>query len=464
MNTLQVFAPFSGHLIGELPLHIASDVESALSTAHNLFHNRNQWLSKVDRVGILERCIDIMQSRMKRLIKTATEEGGKPWMDTEVEVLRAINGVKLAIETIGTLQGEQIPMGHTTTSQNRMAFTQFEPLGVVLSISAFNHPLNLIIHQTVTAIAAGCPVIVKPALSTPYSCLAFVDILQEAGLPKEWCQVILCNNDLAEKMAGDARIRYLSFIGSAKVGWHLRSNLAPGVHCALEHGGAAPVIVEPDANLTEMLPLMTKGAFYHAGQVCVSVQRVYLHETIAKEVANALVKSSENLIVGDPLELATELGPLISLNDIKRVDSWVKQAVEGGAELLCGGHPIKDRCYAPTILLNPPEDALLSTQEIFGPVLCLYTYSHLDEAIQRANALPFAFQAAVFTKNIDVALNCARRLKATAVMINDHTAFRVDWMPFGGGDYSGIGVGGIKYTIKEMMQEKLVVIRSQHLE
>ena len=184
-----------------------------------------------------------MSSRVEELTNIAAEEGGKPYIDSKVEVLRAINGVKLAIEYIGQMKGEQIPMGHTKSSANRLAFTMREPIGVVSSISAFNHPLNLIIHQTVPAIAVGSPVIIKPALTTPLSCLAFMDILKKAGLPNGWCQVIVTDNDAAEKLVTDERINYLSFIGSAKVGWYLRSKLSPGTRCALEHGGAAPVIV-----------------------------------------------------------------------------------------------------------------------------------------------------------------------------------------------------------------------------
>jgi acyl-CoA reductase-like NAD-dependent aldehyde dehydrogenase len=377
--------------------------------------------------------------------------------------MRAINGVKLAAEEVGRLIGEQIPMGLTAASSNRIAFTTREPIGVVVSISAFNHPLNLIVHQTVTAFAAGCPVIVKPASTTPLSCLTFVDILYKAGVPKDWVQVMIIDNEIAEVMVTDKRVNYLSFIGSAKVGWSLKSKLAPGTRCALEHGGAAPVIVEPDADFKEMIPALVKGGFYHAGQVCVSVQKVFAHETIAQALGDAVANSAKSLQVGDPLDKNTEVGPLISIKEVERVEAWVKEAEAGGAKLLCGGKKISDTCYPPTVLWNPSQDAKVSTEEIFGPVVCIYPYRDRDEAIQEANRLDYHFQAAVFTKNLEVALDTVQKLNATAVMVNDHTAFRVDWMPFGGRDASGEGMGGIPYTMHEMTREKLMVIKSKML-
>ncbi len=457
---LKVLSPFDQSLIKEIPFAGKEEVEKALSTAYRLFQNRSEWIPAHERIAILERVIEIMKTRVEELTKTAAQEGGKPYVDSKVEVLRAINGVKLAAEHISQLKGEQIPMGLTKSSENRLAFTTREPIGVVSSISAFNHPLNLIIHQTVTATAAGCPVIIKPALTTPLSCLAFMEILKEAGLPEGWCQAIVCENEAAEKLVVDERVNYFSFIGSAKVGWYLRSKLSPGTRCALEHGGAAPVIVEKDADLDELLPSLLKGGFYHAGQVCVSVQRVFVHESIAKDIANKLAKAATKLIVGDPLNDKTEVGPLILPKEVDRVEQWVNEAVAAGTEVLCGGKRISDTCYEPTVLFNPPADAKVSTLEIFGPVVCVYSYSDREKAIEVANSLDVHFQASVFTKNLDVALDCVKKLNATAVMVNDHTAFRVDWMPFGGRDASGIGMGGIPYTMHEMTREKLMVIKS----
>ena len=463
MKTLKIYSPYDKSLIKEIKMNSDAEVENALEIAYDIFTDRSKWLPAYKRVEILGKTAKIMEERIEELTKLAAHEGGKPYMDSKVEVNRAINGVKLAAEHIGHLKGEQIPMGHTKSSVNRIAFTMREPIGVVASVSAFNHPLNLIIHQTVTAIAVGAPVIVKPAQSTPLSCLAFIDILIEAGLPKEWCQPIICGHEAAEKLITDERINYFSFIGSAKVGWHLRSKLSPGTRCALEHGGVAPVIVEPDADIEEMIPPLLKGGFYHAGQVCVSVQKVFVHESLTEQVAGLLTEKAKKLIVGDPLDPKTEVGPLILPEEVDRVEEWVNEAVAEGAELLCGGSRISDTCFEPTVLLNPPDNARVSTSEVFGPVVCVYSYTDRDEAIKKANSLPFAFQASVFTKNLDVALDTVQKLNASAVMVNDHTAFRVDWMPFGGRDSSGIGIGGIPYSMHEMTREKLMIIKSKVL-
>lgn len=460
---LQVKSPYNQNLIKEIPLVGEEEVEKALAIAYDLFQNQSKWIPAYERIAILERAAAIMNDRIEELAVTAAQEGGKPYVDSKVEVLRAINGVKIAAGHISQLKGEQIPMGLTKASEGRIAFTTREPIGVVVSVSAFNHPLNLIVHQTATAIAAGCPVIVKPASTTPLSCLAFVDILKEAGLPEGWCQATIVRNEVAEKLVTDKRVNFFSFIGSARIGWYLRSKLSDGTRYALEHGGAAPVIVEKDADLNDMLPALVKGGFYHAGQVCVSVQRIFVHENICDEVAHKLAEMASKLIVGDPLDKKTEVGPLILPKEVDRVEEWVNEAVNGGAKLLSGGKRVSESCYAPTVLLNPPLDAKVSKLEIFGPVICIYSYKDRNKAIDIANSLDVHFQAAVYTKDLDVALECVKKLNATAVMVNDHTAFRVDWMPFGGRDSSGIGMGGIQYSMHEMTREKLMVLKSKVL-
>ena len=463
MPSIQVNRPYDGSLIKEILLHNADDVEKAIKVAHDLFQDQSNWLPAWQRIAILEKVAGIMAGQIDELTRIAAEEGGKPWMDSRVEVLRAINGVKLAIEHIAHIKGEQIPMGQTEASDNRMAFTFREPIGVVSSISAFNHPLNLIIHQVVPAIAVGSPVIIKPARTTPLSCLRFVELLAEAGLPEGWCQCLIVDNDNAEKLVSDERINYLSFIGSANVGWYLRSKLSAGTRCALEHGGAAPVIVEADADFEPMVESLLKGGFYHAGQVCVSVQRIFAHESICEQLAEALAKGADKLIVGDPLDKNTQVGPLILEREADRVEEWVVEAAQKGAEILSGGQRISATCYSPTVLYNPPDDAKVSRMEIFGPVVCVYSYKDRTEAIKRANAIPFAFQASIFTSDLDAALEAVKQLNATAVMVNDHTAFRVDWMPFGGRDSSGLGMGGIQYSMHEMTREKMMVFKSRVL-
>lgn len=462
-SPITVTAPFDDSEIATLDTANSKDVEQALATAHRVFSDKTTWLSASQRIEILNKTAQIMREQFDELVLEAAREGGKPFNDSRVEVDRAIDGVLNCIECIRTDHGTEIPMGINPSSEGRMAFTQSEPIGVVVAVSAFNHPLNLIIHQVGPAIATGCPVIIKPAEDTPLSCYRFVSILREAGLPDEWCQALVVSDlDVATQLVSDARVSFFSFIGSANVGWMLRSKLAAGARCALEHGGVAPVIVEADADLVDALPLLAKGGFYHAGQVCVSVQRVFCHKDIAKTVATSLAKMADKLVVGDPTKPETEVGPLIRPREVERIHQWVTEAIDDGAELLTGAK-VNGNCYQPTVLLNPPDDSTVSTKEIFGPVICVYSYDKVDDAIAKANALPFAFQASVFTRNIDNALHAYKQLNASAVMVNDHTAFRVDWMPFAGLRQSGLGVGGIPHTYHDMQIQKMMVLRSSKI-
>jgi len=463
-GVLEVTSPFDGKPVATVETIDAEGAELALTTANNLFEDRDAWLPAHERAAILERTAVLMREKFDHLVDVAVLEGGKPLADTRVEVERAIDGIKNCVECIRSEHGSEIPMRLNPASANRVAFTHREPIGVVVAVSAFNHPLNLIVHQIGPAIATGCPVIVKPAEDTPASCFELVKIVREAGLPDGWCQgVAVADVSVAEKLVTDPRAAFFSFIGSAKIGWMLRSKLAPGTRCALEHGGAAPVIVGQDADLETSLPLLAKGGFYHAGQVCVSVQRVFAHSTVVEDVANGLAGLAKKLKVGDPMLAETQVGPLIRHRETDRVSEWVEEAVSGGAKLLSGGEKLSDSLYAPTVLLDPAGEAAVSTQEIFGPVICVYGYDDVDEAIQRANALPVAFQAAVMARDIDTAMYAYKRLAASAVMVNDHTAFRVDWMPFAGLRQSGYGVGGIPHTYRDMQIEKMLVIRSAAL-
>jgi acyl-CoA reductase-like NAD-dependent aldehyde dehydrogenase len=463
-GVLAVTAPFDGAVIAELPTGDARHVEAALSAAAACFEDRDGWLPLHERVALLERVAALMAAEAETLALQAAREGGKPLGDSRVEVARAIDGIRLCIEAIRGEQGHVVPMGGTAAGAGRLAFTRREPIGPVVAVSAFNHPLNLIVHQAAAAVAAGCPVVVKPADDTPLSCLRFVELLREAGLPPAWCQMLLADTLAdAERLVTDPRVAFFSFIGSAKVGWMLRSKLAPGARCALEHGGAAPLFVAPDADLDLAVPAVAKGGFYHAGQVCVSVQRVYAHRSVAREFAERLAAAADAQTIGDPTLPGTEVGPLIRPAEVERVRDWVEEAVTAGAERLAGGAPVSASCYPCTVLFDPPADARVSTLEIFGPVVCVYPYDALDEAIARANALPFAFQAAVFTRDLDTALRVYARAAASAVMINDHTAFRVDGMPFAGLRQSGLGVGGIGHSIADMQVEKMMVVKSGEL-
>jgi acyl-CoA reductase-like NAD-dependent aldehyde dehydrogenase len=450
--------PFSLETIDEVERPDWAFADHWLDRAVILHRQRENWLPAHQRIAILKRAGALMRGRFEELSFLIANEGGKPLIDARIEVERAIDGVGLAIEGIGHLQGSEVPMDLTAAGAGRMAFTSREPIGPVVAVSAFNHPLNLIVHQVAPAVAVGCPVIVKPADDTPLSARAFVEILIEAGLPGEWCAFFPCDIPTAEKLVTDPRVAFFSFIGSSKVGWMLRSKLAPGTRCALEHGGAAPVIVDESADIEAMIPFLAKGGFYHAGQVCVSVQRVFVPRATARSVAEKLADKAARLVVGNAVEETTDVGPLIRPSEVLRVADWVDEAAREGGAILCGGESVGETAYRPTVVFDPPNHVRLSKQEIFGPVVAVYGYEDLDDAIAKANALPFAFQAAGFTRRLDVATKLIQSLDATAVMINDHTAFRVDWMPFAGRRQSGYGTGGIGYTMHDMTQDKMAVI------
>ena len=459
-SRLTVEQPYDGAIIDELPYSEWSEVDAMLARATAAFENRDGWLPAYRRIEVLRRLAALLRDRTEDFAILIAREGGKPLTDARIEAERAVNGIELAAEGIADLHGQEIPMDLTEAGASRLAFTRKEPIGPVVAVSAFNHPLNLIVHQVAPAIATGCPVIVKPADTTPLSCLKFVDLVHQAGLPEAWCQVCVCDIPTAERLVTDPRVAFFSFIGSSRVGWYLRSKLAPGTRCALEHGGAAPVLVCNDADLDQTIPSLVKGGYYHAGQVCVSVQRIFVENRIKDKFCGAFADKVGQLVTGDPTAAETGVGPLILPREVDRVANWVDEAVSGGAQILAGGARLTERVYDPTILLEPPADANISTLEVFGPVCCIYGFDDVADAVARANGLPLAFQAAVYTKNIDRAFDLSIRLDAGAVMVNDHSAFRVDWMPFAGRQSSGYGVGGIHHTMTDMTQEKMIVINT----
>ncbi|MEP2777560.1 MAG: aldehyde dehydrogenase family protein [Luteolibacter sp.] len=463
-GTLEVTAPFDGSSIGSVEVADAATVEKALATAAALHADRSKHIPAWERIAILRKTAELLTERAEMFATESAREGGKPLKDSKAEVARAIDGIHCCVETLRTAHGEEIPMGLNPASANRLAFTSHEAIGPVLAYSAFNHPVNLIVHQVFPAVATGCPVIVKPASDTPLSCFRLVELLHEAGLPPEWCQAFtLKDRDLATATVGDPRIAFFTFIGSGNVGWMLRSKLAPGTRCAFEHGGSAPVIMDATADLNLAAPPLAKGGFYHAGQVCVSVQRIFAPASVISKLADKLAAEAANMTTGDPTLESSDIGPLIRPKEVDRVEEWVNEAVSGGATLHTGGKRISDTCYEPTILIDPPADCRVSKEEIFGPVVCLYTSESVEASIQAANDVPFSFQASVFSKEMDTIFQAYRGLNALTVIANDHTAFRVDWMPFGGLRESGLGIGGIPHTMADMQVEKSLIFQSPAL-
>lgn len=458
MSILEVFSPYDQSKIGEVKRNSRLETQEMLKNAYELFHDEEHSLKAYQRIEILNNLIILIKQEQDELALLISKEGGKPWVDSSFEAIRAISGISSAIAEIHNLGGKEIPMELTKFSVNRKAFTTKEAIGVVLAISAFNHPLNLLIHQIIPAVAVGCPIIVKPASTTVLTCLKFVELLHKAGLPKLYCQVAVCEPKIAEEMVMDSRVAFLNFIGSGAVGWDLSRKVSHGTRYVLEHGGVAPVIVDEQVSLEKIIPSLAKGAFYHAGQVCVSTQKIFVHHNIVEDFTKDFGAYVSKLKVGDPTKKDTDVGPLILPKEVDRVEKWVNDAIAEGAKLITGGKRLSDTTYAPTILYNPPESSLVSKEEIFGPVVCIYSYKDRLEAINRANSLAYAFQAAIFSDNINLVMDTVKRLDATSVMVNDHSAFRADWMPFGGRRASGFGLGGIVNSMHDLVQDKLMVM------
>ena len=456
-STLEVLSAYDETVVGSVPYLDEAEAMAALDRAVAAFKERDGWLKPYERIEKLKKLATLVAAEAEDFAMLIAREGGKPLTDARVEVARAINGVGMGVEEIANLKGSEIAMGLTAASLNRKAFTTKEPIGVVVAVSAFNHPLNLIVHQVVPALATGCPIVIKPASATALCCQRFVELAYEAGFDRKWVQMAACANDIAEKLVTDPRVAFFSFIGSAKVGWYLRSKLAPGTRCALEHGGVAPVVIHDSADLDKAIPAMAKGGYYHAGQVCVSVQRIYVADSLYDRFMGRFKEEVAALSVGDPTLAETAVGPLIARREVDRVSAWVDEAKAAGADIVLGGSALSETVYNPTIIANPSDGLTVSKEEVFGPVTCVYRTGSLDEAIARANSLPVSFQAAIYAQDINAALRGGDRLDASAVMINDHTAFRVDWMPFAGHRVSGHGIGGIPYTMEDMVQDKMLV-------
>ena len=461
---LDVCNPLNSEVIGRVPTANANMIDDALEAAYNLSINRKKWLKPYERIAILDKFISLFKENFDNILDMTIKEGAKPYEDSKVEVNRAIDSFQSCIDELKGQSGDVIPMNITPSSSNRIAFSTHEPIGVVVALSAFNHPVNLIAHQVGPAIAAGCPVIIKPASDTALSCFNIISLLFEAGLPKEYAQAILpTSHEDISKLVCDKRVSFFAFIGSASVGWMLRSKVAPGVRCALEHGGVAPVIVSKDAKIKNAVNSIAKGGFYHAGQVCVSSQRIYVHNDIFDDFSSQITSVAKELKVGDALNKDTEVGPLIRNAEVDRVDNWIKDAIKNNASLACGGNKISESLYEPTVLINPSSKALISQKEIFGPVIALYRYENDDDAIAWANSLDVSFQAAIFSQDISRLMHFYKNINASACIANDHSAFRVDWMPFAGLKHSGLSVGGIKYTLEEMQIKKMLVIKDDFL-
>ncbi len=459
-NTLKVTSPYDGSLLRELPWTSESEIEEAVARGYSA---RHKVLAKHQRIAILESLAQRLSMNLEDFARLIAQEGGKPIRDARVEAERAVQGVKAALAALYQWHGREIPMGLSASSTQRIAFTRREPLGLGLAISAFNHPLNLLVHQIIPGLAVGCPFLLKPSLKTPLTAIKFIETLRECGLPPDFCQLLLIPDSATARLVSDSRLSLISFIGSASVGWQIRSKVPRGAHCLLEHGGTAPAIIASDAKWEQHLPGLIRGSFYHAGQVCVSVQNIFVHASLWEAFCGAFVKAACTLHTGDPLDPTTDIGPMIHPQERARIQAWTAEAIQAGANSLLAAESSGYGCLSPTVLSSVPSQCAYFRDELFGPAVGLYPYQQESELVALLNQSRFAFQTSLFTQDIDRALSLSEKLEASTILINEHTAFRSDWMPFGGYKDSGLGLGGILESFREYSREKLLIIRSPEI-
>ncbi|HEX6228144.1 MAG TPA: aldehyde dehydrogenase family protein [Solirubrobacterales bacterium] len=453
-----VLSPYDESLVGRVPQGDAALVDRAARAAQEAFEKGD--FPQHQRAAVLDRAAELAGERIDELALAIAAEAGKPLKTAQVEAARCVDTLTFSAVEARKLTGGTVPMEASTGGAGKLGVMLRVPYGVVGAISPFNFPLNLVAHKLGPAIAAGNAVVLKPAGQTPISALMLAEILVEAGLPEGWLSVIPGpGSEVGGAIVEHELIRALTFTGSAKVGWGIRSQV-PHKKVNLELGSNAPLIVHSDGDWETAADKAKLHAFSHAGQSCISIQRILVHEDVADAFSDRLVENAEALRVGDPLDPETDVGPLISPGDRDRVKEWVEEALAGGAELLTGGDLVDEgRCLAPTVLGSPPRDAKVWCEEIFGPVATIDRYGDFEEALRMANDSKFGLQAGVFTRDMGRGLRAAEALEYGGVLINEVPTFRADQMPYGGIKDSGNTREGPAYAVIELTEERLVTLQ-----
>jgi acyl-CoA reductase-like NAD-dependent aldehyde dehydrogenase len=452
---VEVRSPYSGETIGRVAKAGREEARRAVDAAEEAMREP---LPAHKRAEILVRVAAQLGRRHEEVARTISAEAGKPLKAARIEASRAMSTFTMAAVEARKLAGEMVPMDAAQAGVGKLAFTLRQPIGVVGAISPFNFPLNLVAHKIAPALAAGCAVVLKPASQTPLSALLLAELEDDAELPAGWLNVLVGPaSEIGDVLVEDERVKLITFTGSAGVGWKLRER-APRKRVNLELGNATPVIVAADADVEDAAARCAANAFSFAGQSCISVQRIYVQRGAYEAFRAAFVPRVEALVVGDPADEATDVGPLISESERDRVLSWIEQARDSGGAILTGGRLDGD-LLLPTVVEQPPQDAKLSCDEAFGPVCTLQPYDELDEAIDAANATRYGLQAGIFTTSIRTALTASSRLEFGGVTVNEAPTFRADQMPYGGVKDSGNTREGPAWAVREMTEERLVVLQ-----
>ncbi len=458
MATLSVIDKYTGERIGEVPIASADNVDRAVRDAAQAFPAWSQTPAH-ERSRVLRRAAELIESQRERLTTTIAREAGKAWKHAAGEITRSVETFVFAAEEAKRIHGETIPMDASPSGEGRIGFYLRAPMGVIAAITPFNFPLNLVAHKVAPALAAGNTLVLKPAEETPLTAVALAEILAEAGLPDGALRVVHGEGPTT----GEALVRHsvpakISFTGSPPVG-RLIASLAGLKRVTLELGNNSGTIVEPDADLARAIPRCVMSSFANAGQVCISLQRLYVHESIADPFLLEFVRQTEALKVGNPLARDCDVGPLISDEAADRAEQWIREAESEGARVVTGGRR-DGRVIWPTVLTGTRPEMKVMCQEAFAPLVSIVAYRSFDEALSLVGDSPYGLQAGVYTRDLQKAFAAVRRLDVGGVMINDTSIFRVDHMPYGGNRMSGIGREGVRFAIEEMTNIRMVVIGS----
>ena len=454
-ETIVVKSPYDGSEVGQVPACAAADVGRAVSEGRRAM--AEEPLAQHERAAILDRAASLLAEREDDLARTIAAEAAKPMKTARIEAQRAVSTFTFAAVEARKLAGEMVPLEASDVGTGKLGFTLRVPIGVVGAITPFNFPLNLVAHKVAPAVAAGCAVVVKPASQTPLSALALAAVLRDAGLPEAWLRVLPGSADeVGNAIVEHPDVPLITFTGSPDVGWGIRER-APRKRVSLELGNNAPVVIEPDGDWQTAAAKISVAGFSHAGQSCISTQRIYVHADAADGFLDALVAKVDGLKVGDPMDEETDVSSLISEKDRDRVHSWIDEAVAGGARVLTGGK-VEGSLLWPTILTDVKPDMKVCREEVFGPVVATQTYTDFDEALRLANDTKYGLQAAVFTSDIGKALSAARKLDFGGVLVNEVPTWRADQMPYGGVRDSGNTREGPAYAVREMTETRLIVI------
>ena len=452
-----VVAPYGGAEVGRVPVCTAADVDRAVAMAKRALATGA--LPSWRRAEILDRAARLLAERRDEFARTIAAEAAKPLKTARVEAERAVETFRFAAAEARTLAGDVVPLDATASGEGKLGFTLRVPIGVVGAISPFNFPLNLVAHKLAPAIAAGCPVVLKPASQTPFSAIALAELLiDDCGLPPEWLHVVTGGGaTVGNALVDHDDIALITFTGSPDVGWSIRGR-APRKKVGLELGNNAPVIIEPGSDWPTAATKIRTAGFSHAGQSCISTQRVLVHRDIADAFTEMLVKEVSSLVVGDPLDETTDVSALISPGERDRVTGWVEEAVAQGAAVAHGGEVDDHGVLVPTVITGAMPDMKVCSQEVFGPVVALTTYGDLDEALRLANDTRYGLQAAIFTRDIGDALRAIRTLDFGGVLVNEVPTWRADQQPYGGVRDSGNTREGPAYSVREMTELRMVVL------